>query len=168
MSDCIVVDGFYEDFGKVMERASELDYGEFSFQGTVYRDISPSYTPSAYARLSGALGFPVIPVIEYFRRYEKGVKHSTFIHSDYGIAEYSAVCSLKNGNGQLRTWNPRRLLALDGMDESHWALDESFDMVENRCVVFPSSVFHSRYPKEWEADEARLVQVFFFNRRQEG
>lgn len=56
----------------------------------------------------------------------------------------------------------------DGHDESKWQLMAHAGMKANRIVVYPSRLFHSRYPRDMEfgntKDTGRLVWVNFFRR----
>lgn len=53
----------------------------------------------------------------------------------------------------------------DGFDETNWKLEMFTSMKSNRLIVYPSSLFHSRYPNAafgTDARTGRLIWVNFF------
>lgn len=53
----------------------------------------------------------------------------------------------------------------DGYDESNWKLEGFTSMKSNRLIIYPASVFHSRYPNHSFGEDAktgRLIWVNFF------
>jgi hypothetical protein len=160
------------------EQALKAPYVEIAMGGTMFRGISVCDARWAYDIFSNLLEIKADRVFEYYRKYEKGMKQGTFIHSDKGISEWTAVLSLRDSNGGLAFWKHRdtgtvaaaewfdwqMVTARDGFDEPAWEIVGLIPMVRNRCVVYPAAMFHSRYPQNWNKDEARMVQVFFFNR----
>lgn len=57
-----------------------------------------------------------------------------------------------------------RILKEESMDESRWTLDQIVPMKRNRLIVYPSDLFHSRYPHDgWgtSARNGRMVVVGF-------
>lgn len=57
------------------------------------------------------------------------------------------------------------LINQDGYDESAWKLEGFVSMKSNRLVVYPASIFHSRYPNLSFGEDAktgRLIWVNFF------
>ena len=107
------------------------------------------------------------------------MKQNTFIHSDAGISQYSAIVGLGEQeyyNGHLAFWRHRRtgwtepddsdsagmdLIAANGLDEKYWERTRLIELIPNRCVVYRAALFHSRYPKDWAADQPKRIQVLF-------
>ena len=172
--EIIAAENFCPDFESHKKTADAANYSTINFGASTYPGFSLGLTHWAYKRISEIVGFEAVPCLDYFRKYERGMHQDTFVHSDRGIAEYTAVLSLRNDNGALAFWNhkngeDRPLEGHDyrteGLDESKWIMTHKFVLKENLCVIYPADLFHSRYPKDWTEDYARHIQVFFFNRR---
>lgn len=167
-----IVEDFCPDFAVHKAAADAAEYSDMQYGNMTYPGFSLQMTRWAYDRFAEILGFPVKPCLDYFRKYERGMHQDTFVHSDKGISKYTAVLSLRNDNGALVFWNhkngeDRPLLGVDytqeGLDEAFWNMTHKIDLKENLCVIYPAELFHSRYPKDWDQDYARHIQVFFFN-----
>lgn len=167
-----IVENFCPDFAAHKAVADAVNYTTINFGDNTYPGLSLGMTKWAYERISNFIGFQTVPCLDYFRKYERGMKQDTFIHSDRGIAKYTAVLSLRDDNGALAFWNhkngeDRPLFGVDyrteGLDESLWKMTHKIDLKENMCVIYSAEIFHSRYPKDWDKDHARHIQVFFFN-----
>ena len=172
-----VFDGFALRFSEVVREAESAHYVEIRMGATTYRGISPRRSEWAYDRFSDLMGKKIIGVYDYFRKYEKGMPQGTFIHSDLGISKWTAVLSLRNNNGAVAFWRHRAsgsiaagpwwrwedAVSAQGFEESHWEMIGIVPLIENRCVVYPAALMHSRYPRDWQLDTPRAVQVFFFN-----
>lgn len=172
MKNIIVVEDFCPNFAEHKKVADAAVYTSIELPHQRYNGFALQMTHWAYEKLATIVGFPVTPCLDYFRKYERGMQQDTFIHSDRGVAKYTAVLSLQNNNGGLAFWKYKSgedqpLLGCDyrqsGLDESQWVMTRKIEMKENLCVIYPADIFHSRYPKDWNEDYARHIQVFFFN-----
>ena len=177
MNNRLIIDNFSDDIESVLSEANKCSYRTQAFGGNNYMGISIGFSVWAYEKFSEILSAEVFPDFDYYRKYESGMKQETFIHSDGSISQYAAILSLRNKNGGLAFWHHKELglirpsddpslinkFVIDGLDESKWDMTESIEMEKNRCVIYDASLFHSRYPKEWTSEEARMVQVFFFD-----
>lgn len=168
----MTVENFCPDFKAHKAIADAAVYSTITLSNATYNGFSIGVTKWAYEKMGLLLGFPVTPCIEYFRKYERGMQQDTFVHSDRGVARYTAVLSLQDNNGALAFWNhvngeDKPILGTDyraeGLDESRWKMTHKIDLKENMCIIYPADIFHSRYPKDWDEDYARHIQVFFFN-----
>jgi hypothetical protein len=175
----MIVDNFCPRFEELQKEAAEAKYKTVN-HGTIFYGGISLKPPAmwAYEKFQALLGRPVKPVIEYFRKYERGMEQNGFIHSDHGVSDWTAVLSLRNDNGALCLWRhlalgwikpdpeqPDALIqaAQDGIFPERWHLIHQQPMNENLCVIYPAALFHSRWPQEWNEDHARMIQVFFFN-----
>lgn len=170
--DIITVENFCPDLAAHKAAAETAVYSTMRYGNMTYPGFSIQMTLWAYEKFGRILGFEVTPCIDYFRKYERGMHQDTFIHSDQGISKYTAVLSLRDDNGALAFWNHKNgedkpVLSVDyreeGLDESKWSMTHKIDLKENTCVIYKAETFHSRYPKDWDQDHARHIQVFFFN-----
>jgi len=60
-----------------------------------------------------------------------------------------------------------RLIVDDSKDESKWSIDNFVSVRKNRMLIYPTSIFHSRYPwKGWGKDQAdgRIIWMMFFDK----
>ena len=53
------------------------------------------------------------------------------------------------------------IIEYEGKDDSIWKLDTVIGARENRLLIYPSNMFHSRYPFQSTSD--RLAAVFFWS-----
>lgn len=172
-----VFDGFNPDFEYSVRNAKDSIYRDIPVNGQIFPSMSPRLSPWAYERFSELMGATAIPGFDYIRKYEAGRAQPTFIHADHSISQWTAVLSLQDNNGQVAFWkhietgqeyasnDPRWIdrIREEGNDESKWELLRAVHLQANRCVVYPSNLFHSRLPKVWDDARPRLVHVFFFN-----
>ena len=146
----ITVDDFVPNFEEILEESKGNLFSDIPYGGGVFPSISPGVRPWAYLLFETHLGFPVVPVIDYLRKYYKGVPQPSYIHEDSAIAKYTAVLSMRDDNGGLAFW-------------LHDTVFKEIEFKKNRCVIYDASIFHSRTPEHWDQDEPRFVHVFFFN-----
>lgn len=174
--------GFLPDYGRVSGMAHEAGYrrieshssGIFMERVALFdgRPFTPIFEETFGVRLSS--------LISYFRKYRRDSQEKTFIHSDRGVADWSAVLSIQiagRWNGAFRTWrhkdtglerpekNDLLRLQEDGLDSSLWEPTKNFQLYPNTCIFYRADLFHSRWPKEWLEDWDRIVAIFFFNER---
>lgn len=90
-------------------------------------------------------------------------RHLPTLHDGRPSLEYAAVNS-PSGN----PYDLYDIIDEDGHDESKWQLRGMAGMKNNRIVVYPSHLFHSRFPRESVVgntkETGRLVWVNFFKR----
>jgi len=176
VSEIEIHDNFCQRFEQIAQESKDAFYRDYKIVSATYRGICVRAGRSALEK--EFLGRFLVK-FEYFRRYEKGMLQDTFIHSDMALSDYTAILSLKDDNGALCFWrhketgmistNPQdsdsiKKLFEDGMYEDRWEIYESVPMIKNRCVIYPANLFHSRYPKDWEGEDPRLVLVLFMNK----
>lgn len=171
------IDDFCEDYQKELAYAETSKYLEIASYGVFMKEMSLTRDSWATDKLSSILGTKLKRIVSYFRRYRKERDEVTFIHSDQGVADISAVLSVSDQyNGRFRTWRHRQTgqtfpedistlekLHSDGLDSSNWEIIDDYEMKPNRIIVYPAKLFHSRWPKIWMHEWPRTIKVFFFN-----
>ena len=146
----------FEDFApniqEILKEESVAQYADIPIGDVLFPSLSLRMSAWAYKRFSDLMKIKAVPIMDYFRKYYKNIPQPTFVHTDEGLSRWTAVLSLRNNNGSV----------------AFWSGGERFKTVNlelNTCVVYRSSIQHSRWPEYWDQDEPRLVQVFFFNER---
>ncbi len=155
-------------------------YEKIRFRNLDYRGMcnDESFNP---APLFARHGMHIRLQYQFFRIYEKDAIQNTFIHWDTGLASYAAILSLAENdrhNGHFAFWRHREtgweevdledsagvaLTDADGLIEDRWELTELIELSPNRCVIFSTRHFHSRYPKIWQEPWPRRIKVFSFD-----
>ncbi len=175
-----VVDDFCPNFEELRREADLAESNQIRHEGIHYPDMAGSQAIWAEPLFQRHVG-PLARKSDYYRLYRKGSQQQTYIHSDIGIADFSAILSLgepERYNGGVTFWRHKKTgwifpsegkdgdpACEDGLHEDRWEPWETIDMAANRCVVFPAVLYHSRHPKTWNEDHPRKVQVFFLNVR---
>lgn len=185
----ITIDDFHPVAGPIAEKAKRLDFSPTEWRGMIYKGIHTDYTPEMfYKLLSEAMGREVLPEIEYFRLGIKEDAPTTYIHPDSSCARFAAVWYLVDAPTGVQAgtafWRHRttgisvltndhrsdarlmKMLEDEGMDESKWDMVSLVGQQFNRLTVYPTSAFHSRYPKDaWGSgpEDGRIVFTSFFN-----
>jgi hypothetical protein len=185
----IIIDDFHPVAKPIAAFAKTLSYGPQEWEGHTYRGIGLGYSPELfYDLLVPFLGRKPEPKMEFFRLGTKEEAPTTYIHADNACAKHAAVWYLSEPPADLVSgtafWQHRAsdkyelsekdredhdfILGLDadGADESKWKMVGLCGHKFNRCVVYPSNIFHSRYPKDaWGKDAAdgRIVFTSFFD-----
>lgn len=171
---------FLPDYSRVCGMAHVAEYRKFEYPARgIFMEEASLFDGRPFLQLfEGRFGLPPLRhVVSYFRQYRIGIAEKTLIHSDKGVADWSAVLSLPmegRHNGAFRTWRhkatgqerpERDILRLheDGMEPVLWESVSHFQMFPNECVLYRAELFHSRWPEEWTEDFPRTVAVFFFN-----
>ena len=173
-----VVDDFCPHFQQLRQEAVLAESNPFRHEGILYPDMARSQASWAEPLFQLHLG-PVARKSDYYRLYRRGSKQQTYIHSDIGIADLSAILSLgdpDHHNGSIVFWRHKKTgwilpgggkvgdpACEDGLYENRWEAWQTVEMAANRCVVFPAVLYHSRYPNKWNKNYPRKVQVFFLN-----
>lgn len=184
-----IIDDFHPVAKAIALMARSLKYGPQEYEGHTYKGIGLGYSPEMfYDFLSVHLGRKVTPKLEYFRLGTKEDSATTYIHADNACAKLAAVWYLSEPPEGLVAgtafWKHRasgketlteadrtdaNLLAsldADGGDESKWIMSGLCVQKFNRCVVYPTNIFHSRYPQDaWGSgvEDGRIVFTCFFD-----
>lgn len=151
---------------------------------------------NAYGYLGAIFGVPVKPKLEYFRLGTKTEPTTTYIHADSICAKYAAVWYLSEPPEGIVAgtafWRHKELgidrlpsreevvasvgedgvdayiarLNADGNDESKWQMIGLVGQKFNRITIYPTNLFHSRYPQDaWgdSVENGRIVWTTFFD-----
>jgi len=155
--------------------------------GELYTNISRVPAPELESLLAEALGFEVVIRESGFRYDLKGEFPHNHAHADTVCAEYAAIVYLnpdtdcKGGTG---FWKHKGLgidrmptglqpdeeavLVADWSIPEKWKLASFVGMKFNRLLVYPTSLFHSRYPHEGfgvDRSTGRLIWIAFFSKK---
>lgn len=185
----LIIDDFHPVAKPIAEFAKTLTYGPQEWEGHTYRGIGLGYSPEMFwDLLSNALGRTVTPKMEFFRIGTKTEKPLSYIHADNACAKFAVVWYLSEAPKGLVAgtafWTNKETgsdtltdaertdaglidrLVADSADESKWVMSGLCGQKFNRVVIYPSNVYHSRYPQDaWGNDvsDARIVYTAFFD-----
>lgn len=185
----LIFDNFHPVAKPIAAYAKSLDYKTVDWEGHSYRGVGLGYSPEMFFDLlSTKLGYKVEPKMEFFRLGTKEEAPTTYIHADNACAKNAAVWYLSEAPKGILSgtafWQHKdtgkyelteedrtdeefiKQLNADGADESKWNLVGVAGHRFNRCIVYPSNLFHSRYPKDaWGADRTngRITFACFFD-----
>lgn len=169
-------------------RALAAEYAPFYTPGTrsvQVRRATLTALPSVILGIEEAMGRPVEPNYSGFRLDYDGELPNSAVHYDADVSSWAAVYYL-NAPAQCRGgtafWRHRETghnavpvnssteiqhaYRLDGNHATHWIMESVIGMRWNRCLIYPTSYFHSRYPIEGFGagpPDGRLVAGIFFN-----
>ncbi len=140
------------------------------------------------SRLSTAVDAPVEFVIQSFVVATKGFETTQWIHADLGLGQYAAVLHLHNTGGGTAFWKHRQTgqewispemleqlggpektaaqIQQEGQSEDAWEMVSLAGAKFNRIAIYPSALFHSRWPKDVAAEtveDGRITWIAFFN-----
>lgn len=190
-----IVDNFHPDpltlRGQVISSKFQTERGP---DGALYTGISKHEDPGLYYLLSKATGRKVVPKLQCFRASYKNELPHNFAHADTVCASHAALLYLNMPDqclGGTAFWthvnsgldympNVEELVSAgiedpaawvkdmeaDWVIENKWAMTGLVGMKFNRLVVYPTKVFHGRYPFEAFGEtlaDARLIWVCFFD-----
>lgn len=181
----IVVDDFTPHVEQVRGYAEKLGFGPVEYQGHTFNGIGRGALHVA-PRLQEILGFPVNIDLQFFRLGLSGDEQPTFIHCDNVGSDYACVFGLtrpEHCQGGTAFWRHRRTgltglypwedapdiraeVHADTHDESAWEMQHLAELRWNRAVIYPSAIFHSRYPQNAfgsSIEDGRLVWCAFFS-----
>lgn len=185
----IIIDDFHPVAIPIAVMAKGIAYGPQEHEGHVYKGIGLGYVPELFYEILGNnLGRIITPNLHYFRLGTKEDSPTTYIHADSGCSKYAAVWYLTEAPDDVVAgtafWkhkatgleqiseqdraasNLLQMLDADGADESKWKMVGLCGQKFNRCVVYPTNIFHSRYPQDaWgnNASNGRIVFTSFFD-----
>lgn len=188
------VDDFHPSPEAIAIVAKSLDYTEREHDGHKYKGIGTGYSPEGAAELLGAImGRDVKIDMEYFRLGLSTGDITNYIHADSGISSMAAVWYLTDAPAGVTAgtafWRHKKtglegvpsfkwmeesgyspedletLFVADNMDESKWEMTGLIGQKFNRIAIYPTSRFHSRYPKQaWgtSVKDGRIAWTAFF------
>jgi hypothetical protein len=183
-----VVDHALPEPDLVRQRALAQTFGPREYEGHTYQGVATGVELPAADLIAEALRVPagrVRPTLQFWRLGLAGDDTTTFIHADTIASPYAVLLYLsepKAPHAGTAFWRHRRLdtdaLAPDlppaeyerinreGHDESAWQMVGLIGQRYNRLAIYPSFLFHSRYPRSaWggSPETGRLVWVTFFD-----
>lgn len=184
-SDVTIADGFCDHASYVRQYAMDLDFGPQEYKGHVYNGIGlADLDMTEY--LSEAMGFHVEQELSFFRLGVEGDELTSYIHCDAVCSRFACVWYLTPADlcrGGTAFWRHEELgwdrlpaagvgpemaekLNEDGNIEERWKLEGLVKMWWNRAVIYPSALFHSRYPRQAfgsNTADGRLIWCCFFD-----
>ena len=187
-----VIENFLPDAHTERERALAATYRTTVHNDLTYRGISEQDEGPECARLRQVLNFEGGHITTGYRRYLEDEENETYIHADADIADWTGVLFLsrpEDSRGGTAFWRYRpynwlgvptkemlleqglddapnlwKRVLTEGQEERHWQMWDYVPMGFNRLVLFPSALFHSRYPKRafgTETADSRLIKFYF-------
>jgi len=189
-----VIDNFLPDFYAAREYGLSLEYGTQMFQGEAYPNVSPDWGKYPTQLLSEAFGSPVQTTLSLFRYSTEsspgidihsdltvdGAEWASVLYMstpEQDAAHLSGTAFFRHKETGLRSMGPIPLMKQaglsndiieqihkDGSDETKWKLEGFVSMKSNRLVLYPCSVFHSKFGENFGVDKetGRLIWVSFF------
>ena len=122
----------------------------------------------------------IIPTACYFRLSTPNIDCDIRIHTDQNHCQWIGILYMTESDDDLSGtafWeHPTygnylyteakdkeidNIIEYEGKDESIWKLDTVVGARENRLLIYPSNMFHSRYPFKPTSD--RMAAVFFWD-----
>lgn len=179
MKDILIFDNVMPDPAAYRADALRHDFRTYTFsKDEVFHGIGLAGTNPALPAWITAKFPSLSPRVNFFRKSPQGQKEPTFIHSDDGMGDWTAILYLNEkpivgdgtkfwkhkGSGKIQAGRAE-LDQFEG-DFPHIDKWEPWHHVRaafNRLLMFPSPYFHSRAIFEnYGADEgSRLIQVVF-------
>lgn len=187
-----VVDDFYPFPEELRACALALPDKDEEFDGHVYhgwrRYEHDGFVHAMSAALSAACLNPVRINLHSFVAAKSGFSTAQWIHADPNIGAFACVLHLHHKTGGTAHWRhletgedflgpaiieklggpqeASKRLQADGEFQERWQMTNLAGAKFNRIAIYPSQIFHSRYPKQatGETDEdCRLTWVAFFD-----
>lgn len=186
----LIADDFCDYANVIRDFAKGIDFSPREYKGHVYNGIGMAdIDMSEY--LSEAVGWPVAQELSFFRLGVDGDALTSYIHCDSVCSRFACVWYLTPADlcrGGTGFWRHKELgwdrlpaegvgpqmaekLNQDGNIENRWALEALAKMWWNRAVIYPSALFHSRYPRQAfgsDASDGRLIWCCFFDEADHG
>jgi hypothetical protein len=193
MKRVLIIDNFLKEPDAEWVRARNSDFKDIEHRGLDYPGIAEVSDPRSEDRIREIIGQKGGRFTTIFRRYLPTEKPVTFIHNDCQLGLFSAILFLTrpdHARGGVAFWRhrlygwegqpaaaelaPRGLrdtpalwesVHQDGFDEFKWEMVDYVPVQFNRLIIFLSSRYHSRYPKEATGetpDMCRMIKTFFF------
>lgn len=175
-----VIDNFLPDVDRVRQHALLSEFTDWEgHDGQVYKRICITNVPTLSKRLEEEVGKFELLGMGYRLNYADELPNQA-IHSDLGWGTHALVLYLGDGPGGTAFWKhkPSGTIAIrkgqvglfnkignDWVDESKWEQRELIQMKKNRCLIYESALYHSRFPfKAFGStpEDGRLIVVAFF------
>ncbi len=180
----IEIDNF-ADAKVFRELAFSADFYDFDApDGETYKRVQIVELPEITKKLEQILG-SIQMLGSGFRLNYNGELPNQAIHSDLGWGSHALVLYLSDGPGGTAFWQHKKTGAksikvgqvdLLELIEGDWDSPDKWEQVylcegkPGKAVIYPSELFHSRWPFEAYGDSpenGRLIAVAFFNRVKE-
>lgn len=177
----IVIDDFLANPLRVRKIALKSEFIDWqTSDGEIWKRVCLDDVPGLQEGIENAVGSVDMLGMGYRLNFG-GELPNAAIHSDLGWGSHAAVLYLSHGAGGTAFWKHKETGATridigdtdlvekvspDWDDVSKWEMVELAEMKFNRCIIYESQTFHSRYPlAAFGNDEAsgRLIAVAFFN-----
>ena len=174
-------DDFLPDFAAARERAMAAPFFDYaSHDGETYKRVWLGEVPDLRACLEAKVG-PVEMLGMGYRLNYDGELPNNAVHSDLGWGTHALVLYFNPGPGgtafhrhkatgakSIAVGDHDLLAQIDGdwNDLDAWEMHDIVLTKPNRCTVFSSRDFHSRYPFAafgTTPADGRLIAVAFFN-----
>lgn len=181
-----IMDGFYADPLALRRRVLASAFGDQQGpDGAIYTNISLHNEPELPALIEAAIGRRILPKMQFFRLDLAGEQPHCAVHSDQLCASHASVFYLNTPEqcqGGTAFWRHRELgfdampqgvdpamvagIVQDWKDAEKWEMGGFVGMKFNRFLTYPTSYFHSRWPRggfgTGKAD-GRLIYVCFYD-----
>lgn len=178
----LIIDDFLPNFSSVQRQGIHADYTDWAApDGQVYKRICITDIPGLQEAIEEKVG-PVEMLGMGFRLNYEGEPPNQAIHTDLGWGTHALVLYLRDGPSGTAFWKHNKTntesinvgqvelleqIKADWEDESKWRMDEFVGMRANRALIYPSELYHSRYPFKAfgnTPETGRLIVVAFFNK----
>lgn len=175
-----VIDNFLSNPQEIRRLGIEADYMDWEgFDGSVYRRVALTTVPGLQKQIEEVVG-PVNMLGMGYRLNYSGELPNALIHTDLGWGTHALVLFLSEGGSGTAFWRHVDThtygvsagdIALYDLVKSDWNRRDAWDLLSsipmqfNRALIYPSTLFHSRYPFEAfgnTPDTGRLIAVAFF------
>lgn len=183
--DLRVYDDFLDNPNSVRNRGLRAKYGDYAGKdGEIYKRVSSEVIEEVVDGLNKAMGRPIELLGMGYRLNYGGEMPNHAIHSDLGWGTYAAVLYLSTnpsgeangtafwrhntGSDRIKAGDTDVLknVSEDWDNAEAWTQTNFVQAVFNRCIVYRSELFHSRWPFAAYGsgrDDGRLIVVAFFN-----
>lgn len=189
----LVVDNFAPNPMEIRDKALKAGFGPVVHFGDTYNHIGLSYDPGLVPAIEAAVGFPIVPKMQFFRCDTEEDVLKCAVHADVVCAKYASLLYLvppqrcsggtafwthgAYGWDSMPTQGQVRQVGEDpatygdklGEDWKHadrWTMNGFVSMRFNRFITYPTDRFHSRFPFGSFGDnfeDGRLIWVCFYD-----
>lgn len=186
----LVFDNFAPDAAEVRETVKAGELKDFiGPHGEKYTNTSDFAVPHWHTLLEKAVGFPIQFLFGGFRMDLAKEFPFNFAHADVACGDYAALVYLNppeqckggtaffkhlaSGRNRLpdeMTEEERLAIEADWYKMDAWMPESMVGMKFNRLLVYPTAMYHSRFPHEGFGtgrEDGRLIWVAFFNKANE-
>lgn len=88
--DIHIIDNFCPNYPQLLKEAQHQVYEDVEYGGTKFPSIATTDHAWPLARFSELYQTPCYNIMQFMRRYERGVDQPTYIHNDRDISNHSA------------------------------------------------------------------------------